>query len=194
MSRRSVQIIGTDSKGVETMVNIDHFFGLLGRATLEEMAVAQGVYFGTGHYESNVVDAGKLEVLLKMPDAATVETIGLGGVLSSGGNALLEVFLNPTITDDGTALGILQVNQNSALTPNFTSFHSPSLSADGALIFRTLVPGGTGPSAVGGASSPFQRLMTIPSANYLIRATNISGQSQPMSMNANLVEIRHLEP
>lgn len=190
MASQSVVIKGRNTDGgAESAVIIEEYMCLLGATDLEQMAVSMGRYFAVGHYDAALVNTASIDILVRTGSAGIMRTMMLGGLLASGGSALLEVFQAPTITADGNALAVLQVNQLSPNINNTLTFEAPTVSATGTMIFRLFVPGGSGGNSVGATSSPFQRLLTLPDTDYLIRGTNLSGQAVNMSLNLNWVEV-----
>lgn len=191
MVSQSTQIKGNDTDGGDkSIVIIERLLELLGMANYEEIAVSKGLYFGSGHFDGAVTGGGgTMEILVRTGSVDDIITTALGGFMSSGGEALLEVFQNPTLTADGTPLGQLQVNQLSTNTPKSTVFHTPTITADGTRIFRVLVNGGSTGNAIGGSSSPFQRLLTLPDTDYLIRGTNRAAGAQAIGINISMIEV-----
>ncbi len=189
MSSRSVQIIGPDTGGFRTSVTVEELVGLLGVVDMEQTAVSLGIYFEVGHYEPAILDTQALEVLLRTPVVTVLRTVMLATSVTAGGNTLFEVFQAPTVVADGAVLTPIQMNQLSSGVSATEVFHTPTLSADGTNIFRTFLPGSTGLNPLGDSTSPFQRLITLPDTDYLIRMRNVSGSASDMSINLNTVEI-----
>jgi len=96
----------------------------------------------------------------------------------------LELLENPGV-DEGTLQDIYNMNRN---FPDMAGamLLNPTL-AGGTVLIKMLVPGGSGPRAVGGTGTSKVDLhwMTNPARNYAVRLTNISGQTQSASLSLN---------
>lgn len=190
MSTQSVMLKGRDTDGgSHSYARLDRYMGLLGTASMGQLAVSLGRYYGTGTFQSAVAAAGTIDILVRTPAASVSEAVSLAGIVASGADALLEVFEAPTASADGTALPALQVNRTSANVSQTLAFLTPTLSNDGTLIFRLFIPGGKGGNSVGGVSSDFQRLHCAPETDYLVRVTNRGNGPGPIGVNLNWVEL-----
>ena len=186
---QKVVISGANADGTSSTIKAEEFLDLIGTADLADMAVSMGWYYSTGHFDDSVGNNSSVDILIRTGSDLDMLAGMFDGVLSSGGDALLEVFQGPTLTSDGTPLTLLQLNQLSTNTPKSLAFHTPTITDPGTRLFPLFIPGGSGGVAIGGTSSPFQRLIALPGTDYLIRGTNIAGNAKSMGMTVNVIEV-----
>ncbi len=144
-----------------------------------------GKMFQADHVAEGVADAGVIEVLVNVPTDIIAH---MAFQASSGGNARLEIFENPTVTGAGTALSELNRNRRSGTTADVVATHTPTTSADGTALSDILVPGGTGGNSAGGVSESFAEWVLKSNEDYLIRLTNIAGTAQPLGLEIDWYE------
>lgn len=183
----NVRILGEEPTRAIAKVSIGG--GCLGVMTREQLAVEEGLYFSTGWYDAGIVTTGTREQLLRMP-ASGIDAAAFGGTLAIGAEGLLELFLAPATTDDGTPLAVLNVNRNSTNTALLAVFDAPTVSDPGTPIFQAYIPGGGGPQSAGAEGGNFERLRLKPGEEYLVRVTNLDNNTQKASLGLNWYEER----
>ena len=159
--------------------------------------VHQGVYYNVSHYFSGIADNAEALLLIKL--SANYENHSVIQIGTSG-DARLELYENPTLTADGTALSITNHNRSKALaSPTYasssTAFYSPTIGNSPqnygtALIPGFFLPGGTkdkGGGAIAEASG--EQWVWAASNNYLVRAINQSGSAQDISIDIAFYEV-----
>jgi len=101
---------------------------------------------------------------------------------------LSETFEGTTVSSNGTAKTVFNKNRYSSKTTNASVFHTPTITADGTQIGCELVGAG---KKQGGSSEMTRGDQWIFKSNttYLVRYTNISGQS-----NRAVINIEWYEP
>lgn len=142
-----------------------------------ENRIHDGLAFAFGRYVASVADAANIDILLVTNSAELFTKLQT----KVGGDALLSVYEGVTVSNNGTSLGMLNLNRNSANTIDVASYHTPTITDLGTLIFQMYLPGGTSPHASGGADEFTQGIFKT-GTNYLLRLTNISGSTRPMQL------------
>lgn len=174
------------TNGTAKAIACDEHFGVLGVVDFEHIATDSGAYYSASRYVEGVSSDGTIDILIITP-SSVIESALLGGDVQAGGDAKLEVYAQPTVSSNGTALSILQVNQTSSNTPNVSAYHTPTVSNTGTLVFETFVPGGKGGVSVG-SGGPFQRLNAAPDKKFLLRLINKAASAETMCVNMNWIE------
>lgn len=136
----------------------------------------EGGLFSTGATAAALATATALEFLIQT--AAAPSSLHLRGTVQLGGDGDVEFYEGTTFSAAGTAAGAVDHNRDTANVALGTFTHTPTLTADGSLLFASEIIGGRGGNAVGGETSSFQEWILAPSTNYLLRLTNTSGQAQ----------------
>ena len=103
----------------------------------------------------------------------------------------LQFFEDTTVSANGTALTLKNCNRQSAVTPQVTLFHTPTITADGTQIAETYLPGSTGTGGVRNGSELGQQAEWVLKSNaiYLIRYTNESSGASIININFDWYEI-----
>lgn len=102
---------------------------------------------------------------------------------SCGGDMEAELLEGSTVTaGTGTAMVEYNKNRNSANVATVGVRRGMTIAADGTQIEDEFVAGGTGPFAVGGASSTRAEWILALNTVYVARITNRAGNAQPMSL------------
>jgi hypothetical protein len=142
----------------------------------QELFLHDGQLFGTGYYNSSVSDASSIELLLTAPAGYDVFT---QLAMKSGGDCVLEIYEDVTITSNGTATGVINLHRNKTNTATTTVYHTPTISDYGSLIWQDFQPGGNGNKSDGG-SGTFNMGVFARNKSYVLRLTNVSGFTKPM--------------
>lgn len=103
-----------------------------------------------------------------------------------GGDAILEIYENPTVTASGTQLDIYDKNRRLTTTPNSTAFHTPTVTASGTRLCHRLAPDGA-VICEGGivTDSPWALKAN---EDYLISLKNVSGNATSASLALTWIE------
>ena len=142
--------------------------------------VHEGITFQTSYASGSVANSGNLDLIVST--TGTVLTSHASWVISSGGDAQIYFYEGITGTY-GTQVTGINLNRQSSNTPEVQTFTNPSVSVLGLLLHQEHLPGGFGPSALGGVARRNTEWMLATNKRYLLRATNIAGTAQPMSIN-----------
>lgn len=106
-----------------------------------------------------------------------------------GGDAEGELYEGTTVTaGTGAALTAYNKNRSSLTISTVGVRRGMTIVGAGTLIENEFLPGGTGPLAVGGASTSRAEWILAPNTVYMVRITNRSGGAQPMSLAAEWYE------
>lgn len=142
--------------------------------------VHEGSHFVVTHKTADGADLpndGVLEVLLTT-GAKDVHAVFEAVV---EGDFELDIFENPTVTDDGTALAEVNLNRNSSKVATVVATHTPTTSADGDNLYSKWLLGGVGFFADTALARTDTEFNLKQNEQYLFRLTNRSGSGSPCS-------------
>lgn len=175
------QIKGTTGKIAE----VDPFSGHLVVIKSVHHWMHQGKFFQADYVDEALADDGTMELLVRL-DA------GEGGHMrfraSIGGDGRLQLFEGPTVSSAGTGLTVFNRNRRSSNAADISVYHTPTTSDDGDALSDEIIPGGGIFFSAGGKQDSFEEWILMPSTDYLLRLTNISGAAQPASISADWYE------
>ena len=127
----------------------------------------------TTHFLKDVPNAGTSEVLIVVPtETGTGQSLKRYHAVitaSSESEADYEFYESPTVTDNGTALGVYNRERDSSLTSGLSIYHTPTTSADGTNIDGDHWGSGRGS---GGGGERRNEWVLGNGKTYLIRITN----------------------
>lgn len=181
------------------MSNSDHikdrefkkFFPLLGAPALRVGApggvevtekahwmIHRGDFFSGGHIFQNVSDLQIRYILFKTGTDANAEFDVVFTAITAG-NAILSIFEDAEVSDNGTPVNISPNNRINQKPPQAELFFSPTVTNEGNRINgEKLLVGGRGNQASGASSSLFDNEMIInQNTNYLIKIVNVGGNN-----------------
>jgi hypothetical protein len=145
--------------------------------------VHDGFMFITTGKQTGLANAATVDFLLKVP-AFTFPHVQQMSLTFGRGDIDVVAYEGTTVSADGSALTIQNVNRNSSNTPNLELYASPTVTTPGTEIFRLWSPPtgtGTGQSANGisgvGQGSEWVLQGNGGGTNYLVSITNNSGVS-----------------
>ena len=159
--------------------------GHLATTTIIAKNIHDGVQYGVGYYDSSLASSGTIDLLIQTNGYDLWTLLSL----AAGGDALLQVYEGTTFSAAGTSLPPTNLNRtHSADSLEAVVTHTPTITADGTLIWQQFMPGGTGGNAAGGTLDTFQQGIFAPNEDYLLRLTNLAGTAQPCQLTALLYE------
>jgi hypothetical protein len=141
----------------------------------------EGKVFSVGYDTSSLSNNSSINILIKT--LTNTPHITIAGVM--GGDGLMEVFEDVTYSVIGTALTPFNHNRSSNRTTTVTFHHTPTITSTGTrLDGNRYIPGGVGGHAVGSGGVQWeQEIIFKANSNYLVRLTNVSGQSSRAEMH-----------
>lgn len=148
----------------------------------------RGFLFAYGNYTTALAASGTVLLLLQAPDDRQCH---LRLAFAAGGNCSVELFEDPTVSANGTALTPYNRNRLSANQPATKMWLTPTTSALGTLLDQQLVVGGTGGQAPGGDISWDSELLIGDGRLYLVRLTNVTSQAIELSSSIYFYEVQH---
>lgn len=145
----------------------------------------EGDLFSVNRVSTGVNIAAPKRFLLKSPDTATQPHFIFSVEAQPG--AMVEVFENPTVTVNGSALTAVNNNRRSANTAEMAVFEDPTITVDGTSIFVDR----TGTIASGGKISiPYNDEFVLKqNTNYQIKVTPLA-DSTAVSAHFNWYEAK----
>jgi hypothetical protein len=100
-----------------------------------------------------------------------------------------ELYEDTTVSADGSVVGSINRNRNSAKTPGLVVTSGPTVTGVGDPLFAGFIPGGTGPQAEGGSLSTFAEYNLKPNSIYLVRlVNNLAAGTTPAQVDLNWYE------
>ena len=106
------------------------------------------------------------------------------------GSFKIEIVESPTVTVNGSALTISNLNRRSTYNTDTTVFNTPTFTVGAVVKTKNIVAGTTGATRVSTMSTTRQGVEHILKAGlkYVIRLTNLSGASQEMAIDTEFYE------
>jgi len=102
-------------------------------------------------------------------------------IASSQGDFEVRIFEDPTFSNAGTPMTILNKKRDSNKVSGTTVTHTPTLTDDGLALPPAFIVGGTGGNASGGQGDSFSsEIIFAAGKTYLFRLVNKSGQAATM--------------
>lgn len=144
----------------------------------------KGRMFTTAHYNSSLANAGVINLLIQVGAIPAHMRLSL----TASGLSTAELFEGTTFSNAGTAMAEVNKNRASATTATTAVTHTPTITLDGTSLGVTLVPGGAGPHAVGAQVESFEEWLLAANTKYLLRVTNISGSAAAEGVHLNWYE------
>lgn len=146
-------------------------------------AMENGDVYAASIRVEDVADDGTLEVLLSNPADSLKNICWSALVVAAEGKAYLDMYGQITVDTPGTAMTQTQKFSGSSNTSVAdTEYNGAYTYSAPHLIYQALIPGSTGPHAVGGQAADAELAMAIPGRNVLIVLTNKGGAAKDMSM------------
>lgn len=133
-----------------------------------------GEMFVASRFGSAVANNGTLELLVTTA-ATRASTLRVRS--QPNASVRLQLYEDPTASNDGTANAAVPVQRNSSATPLATVTHTPTTSSPGTLLMEC-IPDDEGPI----------NWNLKPSEQYLVRLTNVSGGATNLSLILEIFE------
>lgn len=168
--------------GSHGTVTQDHISGALVVISAEHHEIHEGETFLVSYKSADaapIADNGAVLFVITTHSRYAHMTARAG----CGGDMEAELYEGTTVTA-GTGTAMTAYNKNRASTEAATVGVRRGMTVAGAgtLLENEFIAGGTGPLAVGGASSTRAEWVLNTSTVYMVRITNRSGAVQPMSL------------
>lgn len=152
--------------------------------------VHHGDYYQIGYYAAGVLNNANIALLIKN-GIKPIHCVIAG---SSGGDAIINVYEDPTITTNGTRIEAYNQNRSSTNIASGSYYHTPTISANGnnAVPPNVYIPGGSGGNSFGGSGGgPVRQgaeLILAKNKNYYIVLQNIAGTAQKLNILVGFYE------
>ena len=161
-----------------TVAEVDPVLNILGVIEAEHFEIHEGDHFFVSDYDADVDTNAPKYWLAVSPN--TSKRMHITFVMKSSRNGLVEVFVNPLITDNGTGLVELNNNADSTNTPQLRTFADPTVGGDGTRIYvEVMGTDGTNPIGdAGGISERKRELILMPNAEYLLKYTTLTNDNR----------------
>lgn len=159
--------------------------GVQSHIEYEHMTIHQGIHYRLSDYDADVDNATPKQWLFVAPNTARRVHFRLRASLSASG--LLQMYYDPTITANGTAITIRNCDRNSANTATFAAYYDCTTTADGTLLWSEYI-GTAGRFGVGGEGGDEIEWILKQGVNYHLKFTPDADDTK-ISISANFYEI-----
>lgn len=106
----------------------------------------------------------------------------------AGGDAEFRLTEAPTLSNNGTAQTVFNRFRSSSRTAHTQVFLAPTITDEGTILDAHLIPGGSGGAASGGHGNLEQEWVLKTNTLYLIRLFNRAGTAQPGHVQLDFYE------
>jgi len=184
---QQIQIAGTNGKTVNfSKAEVDELTPSLTVITVPHNRVHVGDMYSASHYFASIESAANAEILVKVGSNKELHFLFSIG---AGAEAVVYIFEDPTITDDGTILSIHNMNRNSSNTSDANAYYNPTTSADGTQLCVGLLPGAEKKNDMGGTIRHDTEWILDENTNYLIRVTNNGQGAEAVAIQLEWYEV-----
>lgn len=188
LASRVARIAGTSDRGA-ALAEVDRFSNALYVIDVFHAKIHQGTAFEHTLLVEGVNDTNTIALLFVIGQGINLHArIGAKG----GGQGILRLYENPTVSDNGTAQTPRNRNRQFSDATAGTLFANPTVSDNGTLLTEALVPGSSGgfgfSAALGGASDLPEEWVFAADNTYLVELTNTSGNTRDFSIGVNAYE------
>lgn len=178
ISIRSGQIQLRGKDGVLVDVN-DNSHGLVTMDVFHHN-IHEGNAYITGHYFSSINNGDNADVLI----VNGKHECNIEATATCQGDMLIFLYKNTIVTSNGTAVDVMNLNDNSVKQADALFYHTPTISSVGEMWHpQSYIPGGKQGSFSGADSSERHEFVLKRGGSYLIRAQNQSGTPSKMSID-----------
>ncbi len=161
--------------------------GSLVEITHQHSKVHQGVYYTVSKYFSSVASGATALLRVKPGTDNTSHSVVK---VACGADAKVEILEGSTYTAVGTSITPRNHNRSSTNTADTSSWHTPTVDADGTVILEELLPGGQGGNSVGSAADiEAEQFVYDADTDYLIRTTNNGSNAEDISIMVSFYEV-----
>jgi len=170
------KVVGNYYSGIDrygTKTQIDYLHSL----------VHQGKLFLYSVYDSDVDVSSPKYYLFKV---ASGYGLHVRGELKSTKSGVVQLYYNPTITNNGTEVTLMNYNANSDNTLNSKGYHDPTVGSDGTLAYTDIV-GENQNRRLGGTSNPNIEFIFKSGTDYLIKFT-VDEDNAKVTLNMDIYE------
>jgi len=143
--------------------------------------IHEGYGFGASKRVESLASGSSIDFLFLNPSGSSrnayvslVEIVGLAQLYA-------DIYVNNTITSNGTAIPILNLHTGSNVSPSAQVYYNGTYTL-GSLIYNTVVPGGSKREAIGGLASIGESVIVVPGTNFILRVTNASASDTDLSV------------
>jgi len=162
---RPYVIIGDGTSDIE----IDPDIGGLLVTPIERDLVRDGVVFSTFHTFGAVAAATSKWIHIKLP---ATHRANMRWRFMSEAKIDYYVYENPTLTNDGTAISVFDMNRSTANTSNVLAYHTPTISNVGTMIDNGMIGTSGFLADSGGSVSQMADWIFKADESYLVGANN----------------------
>lgn len=147
--------------------------------------ITQGLFWEVSEYEPALAAGATMEFLFQL---AATHAIHLFGCAQIGGDAFIDLFEAPTVTDVGAAKMPINCNRMSGNMLQATVTFGPTTTDDGLRIHRNFAPATSHGLGSGIEKKFFDQYQLDPGQTYLLRVINDSTSAQKSNMMAQFYE------
>ena len=182
-----VEIVGTN--GITAKFNkaeVDELTPSVTMIDVPHNRTHVGDMYSVSHLFTSVAVAASVDILIKVGSNKDLHFIFSVG---AGAEAYVYFYENPTITDNGTAIPIYNMNRDSSNTSDATAYYTPTVGAVGTQLCVDLIPGATKQKDAGGNIRHDTEWILDENKNYMIRVTNNGSGAEPVAIQCEWYEV-----
>lgn len=168
----------------EEMAKLDLHDGQYGAVITDEQhyKVHTGLLWQTSHYQSGISSSDVINIGI----ITGTKEINISTRMDVSGNATYEIFKDVQFSGGGS-LQIFNHNFSVIGSPESSFVVNPTITNPGSSIRKSFIPGGSGKS-VGSTTSLGKEFILRTNSKYIIKYTNIDGNSSIMDFVADFYE------
>ncbi len=148
--------------------------------------VHEGEMFESDHIFQDVANNANADFLIQNSGIYELHTTFH---IVTGGEAFAYLYEGPTISSNGTAAYINDMNRETSNIPTALTYYGPTVASNGTQLVSSLIEGGDAGRAIGGQIRSNSEWILKKSQKYLIRVTNKAGVAKHISIAAEFYEV-----
>jgi len=159
---------------------VDEIVGALATINTVHYRVHDSTTYQTSYKSpegADVADNGNVTLLIRVGPRKPHITFSV----AAGGDCEIEFREAVSLTANGTALTLYNMDRGSSNSPTASTFQGPTYTG-GTLLANYLNPGGTKNQSVGGTARNNTEWILAANTNYIVRGINRSGGGTPVSI------------
>ncbi len=131
ITAKAKRVIITDGTSSSIVDSIDSGLNIIKTA---HQKVHDGNFYNTSKLFENVADDSSVDVLVKV---GSNKKLHFTTVITVSGESFVYFYENPTISDNGTAMNIVNMNRGSSNTSDANIYYSPTVTSVGTSVTTT---------------------------------------------------------
>ena len=182
-----IEIVGTNGKTNNfSKAEVDELTPSLTVISIPHNRVHVGDMYSASHLFIDVASTANADILVKVGSNKDLHFIFS---ISAGAEAYVYLYEDPTITDDGTAVNIYNMNRGSSNTSDANVYFTPTIGAVGTQLCVGSLPAAFKKNDMGGTIRQDTEWNLEEDTNYLIRVINNGAGAEPIAIQLEWYEV-----